>query len=352
MWNTKWMVVIAVLALSSRVFPAESKADSSSVNPSRPIECNQYPQVDASNFDVGGKFGVTGLRKLASGEIDANFRTETKKLLADHPDSNKSRIVMALLAWNCRAIQEEQTTPDEKKKSREKFSAAVMNLYSSSLTRTPPAVANQVSVQRKENLDLPSVRLAAQKFSLAATRFRRALDSTYEASLGGTYLPVLPYELMLDDFMLRSAAKQDMMHGVPDVITYPEDAATSLGFDVCTEIRSGNQIVDKTLSLFSSKVPETLFGDIEQIKTTHLYQYFSAHADLDSCYVFLGKIKLEHAKTTDSPVEPNKISFVAIPRTPPEFSSQDLKSYLIAVKRLEDDVNGIAKTKADTHISN
>ncbi|MFA6309971.1 MAG: hypothetical protein WCV99_06220 [Sterolibacterium sp.] len=350
MWKTKGMVVIAVLALASMVFSAGSKAESSSVNPKRPIECNSYPQVDVSDFDVGGKIGVTGLRKLASGEIDANLRTETKKLLADFPDANKSRVLLTLMSWNCRAIQEEQTSPDEKKKSRERFSAAVIGAYSSSLPRPLALVTKRVSDQRKESWDLPSVRLAAQKFSLAAARFRGALDSTYEAALGGSYLPVLPYELMLDEFMLHSASRQDMMHGMPGVITYPEEAAKSLGFDVCAEIRLGNQTVDKTLALFSSKVPETVFADIEQIKATRLYQYFSAHADRNDCDIFLGKMKLERARATDRSAEPNKLSFVAVPRTPPEFSSQDLKSYLIAVKHFEDDVNAMAKTKADSHI--
>lgn len=347
MRTTKGMAAWIFLMFAIAAVQTGAQAASNTANSSKPFDCNSYPQIDATDFDVGAKVGVTGLRKLASGELDANFRTETKKLLADHPDANKARVLMALLAYNCRAIQEGQTTPEEKSKARERFTTNVINaLYPSPSPRAPVAAPRRISEQRKESWDLPSVRLAALRFSLAAAKFRGALATTYEAALGGSYLPVIPYELMLDEFMLRSAAKQDMMHGVPNTVTYPEDAATSLGFDACVDIRSGNQLIDKTLSLYAAKMPEILFGDLEQIKETRVYEYFSAYGDRDDCEVFLGRMKAERDQETNKPIEPEKLSFVAIPRTPPEFSNQELKSYLLAVKRLEDHLSLMAKPKA------
>ncbi|MHB0925931.1 MAG: hypothetical protein ACYC1F_05450 [Gallionellaceae bacterium] len=341
-------VMWGFLMLAIAVVPIGAQAASNTANSSKPFDCNPYPQVDATDFDVGGKIGVAGLRKLASGEVDANFRTETKKLLSDHPDANKALVMMGLLAYNCRAIQEEQTTPDEKRKARERFTLNALNaLYPSPSPRAPVAAPQRMSDQSKKSWDLPSVRLAAKKLSLAASKFRGALATTYEAALGGSYLPVIPYELMLDEFMLRSATKQDMMHSVPNTVTYPEDAATSLGFDVCVGIRSGNQLIDQTLSLYAAKMPEILFGDLEQIKETRVYEYFSAYGDRDDCKAFLGRMKAERDQEANKPIEPGKLHFVVMPGTPPEFSNQELKSYLLAVKRLEDHLSLMAKPKAD-----
>jgi hypothetical protein len=177
--------------------------------------------------------------------------------------------------------------------------------------------------------------MVAGEFSKAAKYFRGALHSAYSAALGGAYVPALPYELMEDKFMLESASKQNFMQSVPNVRHIPEETATSIAYDICTSIMEGEKTVAETFKLYNAKIPEVYFQDIEKIRATSLYQYFSTFIANKECNVFLGELKNDLIKKRG---EQEKYGFVfpnAIPRDTPKFSAQDFKKYIEEVRRLD-----------------
>lgn len=87
-------------------------------NSAQKFECNEYPGTEVTDFSGDGSLNISGFGKLAKGELKGSFSTQTKSLIEKADDANRMRVLMTLLAYNCRAIQSSNTTPAEKEKAR------------------------------------------------------------------------------------------------------------------------------------------------------------------------------------------------------------------------------------------
>lgn len=317
------LATIALFIISS-AFASSNKSD----------DCNNYPETDVSDISVNGKIGINGLRKLAGGEAEGSFSTNEKKLLANLPDANKTRVLFALMAMNCRIIHSQGLT-SEQKQTNDKFTDKVMKaLYPSE--KTPLPEKQKTSPNQEKESKPPSASLAIMRLSVAAEKYKLSLRSTYLAALDGKFVENIPYDFMLDKFMLRSAAQQNMMQSVPNVEVIPEDQTTSLSYDLCDGIKSANKIIEKTLTLYNSKIPESYYQDIKNIHSTRIYQHFAGKTDEADCKMFLGELKYQLAKKRNQKPEDGKMLVFEVPLSPPKFSEEELAEYIRSVRKFDE----------------
>lgn len=69
----------------------------------------------------------------------------------------------------------------------------------------------------------PSAMHTAKLMSKAVNEYRGAMRMVYTTALGGSYVPVIPYELMLDEFMLEKVAGFNLLNTVQNVISIPAE---------------------------------------------------------------------------------------------------------------------------------
>lgn len=303
-------------------------------------ECNAFPAINGTDITAGGSVAIGGLGKLAGGEIKGDFSKKDKRLLPDAPDTNRTAAVMALLAYHCRSAKG-LSAPERERQDRI-FYEMVQALYGQATERklvrpkeTPRAANVPERAKDDKAVVPPSVKQASALLRDAAQTYKSVLKPPYQAALGGSYIPVMPYELMTDSFMLSKASQQDLMEPVPNVVTVPEDASTSLGYGMCQGIRHGDEQVDSAMTRYSAKIPESLYSDIGKIRATTVYRYFSGFAAGSQCDVFLGKIRnrldAKRALTSEGQI----VALHPIPVRLPSFSADDYREYIGAVQALD-----------------
>lgn len=310
-------------------------------------ECNAFPAINGSDVAVGGSVAVSGLGKLAGGEIKGDYSKKDKRLLPDAPDTNRTAAVMALLAYHCRSAK--GLSALERERQDKIFYEMVQALYGQPVERKPvrpKETARTANAPEKIKEDKPmippSVMQASALLRDAARTYKNALKPPYQAALGGSYIPVMPYELMRDDFMLSKATRQDLMEPVPNVVTVPEDATTSLGYNMCQGIRHGDQQVDSTMTRYSAKIPELLYSDIGKVRATAIYRYFSGFAAGSKCDVFLGNIRNRLDAKRGLPSEGQIVALHPIPAHLPNFSVDDYRAYIGAVQALDQNATSLS----------
>lgn len=343
---------IATLSLSLLLLAPFADANATSVES---YKCPDYPPNTVTDSTYEGSLNVTGLKRLADAEIKGKVQTQVKKFTANNPDANQTTVLLALLAYNCRAIQKSDLPENKKSEAREKFNRIIVETLTSKKfeenphsnpkkSPLPPSSKNTRDQTAKPTQALapaPSLVLVAQSVQEASRSFKGALRSTYMAALGGAYIHNVPYDFMLDDSMLEMASKQNFMDSIPNVVTIPRDAQTSLAYDMCTDLVSGENIIQKMFTLYNSRVPESLIQDIQEIRETSLYQYFSSYVKTGKCSVFLGKIKYKQYQKQQK-VNPDQVfSAFPIPSDEPKFSAEALKEYLNKIKKLDTDSSAI-----------
>jgi hypothetical protein len=156
----------------------------------------------------------------------------------------------------------------------------------------------------------------------------------YTAALGGAYVPVFPFELTHDEFMLSMVSRQDLMSTVPNVISISrEKDPLSLGYGICDGIRSGDTIAEQVTGQYSAKLPEVLFADIDRIRATSIHKYFRTFSASNDCDVFLGALR--NAR------EPEGKGSHPLPRPEAKFSAEEFGAYVAAVHMMELDIEKI-----------
>ncbi len=207
---------------------------------------------------------------------------------------------------------------------------------SSTAQQTSPATApNNVPKYQ------PSAIHTAGLLSKAVNKYRGALGMAYTAALGGAYVPVISYELMLDDLMLTTVADLNLLSTIPGVRSIPaEEDPHSIGYGICEGIRSGNAIVEQVTAQYNTKLPEILFADVDRVRTTTLHKYFIRYAEGKSCDVFLGALRNERERR-DGTQQPGRIAGHPIPYPEAKFSKDEFRAYVAAVQAMENDVMAI-----------
>lgn len=266
---------------------------------SKSYDCNDYPPSVFNDPSLDLSANITGVRRIVAAEVKGKVQLQAKKYLADHPDANKTTVVLALLAYNCRAIQAAGMSDEEKSKARRDLNTLIIQSLGD--IKSEPSQVERKEKPFKEHPDnipkkagqkdqsaIPpaSLVIAAKDLSNAAHRYKSAVSTMYLAAIGGAYVPVLPYDLMLHKDMLDMASKQNLMRGVPNVTVIPEEAETSLANDICTSIEEADGVVQKAFSLYHAKIPEYLYQDILNITDTKIYQYFKTYFSKNECEVW------------------------------------------------------------------
>lgn len=210
-----------------------------------------------------------------------------------------------------------------------------------SVTRDNTAVTSGVS-----QAYLPSAVHTAKLMSKAVDEYRGAMRMVYTAALGGSYVPVIPYELMLDEFMLKMVADFNLLNTVPNVVSIPKDEdPPSMGYGICEGIRNGNTVIEQVTAQYSTKLPEVLFGDADQLRGTALHKYFIRYAAGTDCEVFLGELRNARERRSDGKVR----GFGhAIPHPAAKFKKEDFGAYIRAVQKMENDIKAIIETTSAT----
>jgi hypothetical protein len=317
----------------------------------KPYDCNDYPPPVFNDSSLDISASITGARRFVGAEVKGKLQLQAKKYLADHPDANKITVVLALIAYNCRAIQAAGMPEDEKFKARKDLNTLILQSISDIKSESSPVERKErPSKERLDNfpkksgrkeqsaIPLASLVIAAKDLSNAAHRYKSAVSTMYLAALGGAYVPVLPYDLMLHKDMLNMASKQNLMRGVPNVTVIPEEAETSLANDICRSIDEADGVVQKVFSLYNAKIPEYLYQDILNITDTKLYQYFKTYVSENECEVFQGELKNEWDKKAGRADEPKRLVGYPIPVRKPVVTPLELEQYVISVRKFDTDV--------------
>lgn len=331
--NAIAVAAMALAMMAASHAPGAEPADSQA-------ECNAFPAINGSDITAGGSVAVSGIGKLAGGEIKGDYSKKDKRLLPDAPDTNRTAAVMALLAYHCRSAK--GLSAPERERQDKIFYEMVQALYGQPVERkavrpkeTPRTTNAPEKIKEDKSAVPPSVMQASALLRDAARTYKNALKPPYQAALGGSYIPVMPYELMRDDFMLSKASKQDLMEPVPNVVTFPEDATTSLGYNMCQGIRHGDQQVDSAMTHYGAKIPETLYSDVGKVRATTVYRYFTSLAAGGKCDLFLGNIRSRLEAKRGLASEWQIAARNPIPAHLPNFSVDDYREYIGAVQALD-----------------
>lgn len=210
---------------------------------------------------------------------------------------------------------------------------------SSTAQQTPPGAPRSAAQKYP-----PSAIHTAKLLSKAVDEYRGALGMAYTAALGGAYVPVIPYELMQDDFMLTKVADLNLLSTVPGVISIPaEEDPHSIGYGICDGIRTGNAIVEQITAQYNTKLPEILFADIDRVRTTTLHKYFIRYAEGKDCDAFLGALRNERERR-DGTRPSGSIAGHPIPYPEAKFSKSEFGAYVAAVQMMEKDLKAIIGT--------
>lgn len=94
------LVTFAVVAMATVASPLAHSSEGVSG-----VECNPFPRIDGADIQAGGSLELSGLGKLAGGRVQGEYSKMEKRLLADGPDTNRTEVLMALLAYHCRRVK-------------------------------------------------------------------------------------------------------------------------------------------------------------------------------------------------------------------------------------------------------
>ncbi|EKS71704.1 hypothetical protein BURK_007686 [Burkholderia sp. SJ98] len=296
-----------------------------------------------------GAVELSGLGKLAGGGLRGNYSKKDTRLLADGPDANRAEEVMALLAYHCRRVK--GLTNSEREKADQQFYEVVKALSAAgplSKRETSRASKSAPAAQQQNAPPViaPSVRQAASLLKVAAHGYKSAMGLPFMAALGGSYIPVVPYELLENETMLEMVASQKLMEPVPNLRTVPEYDTESLAYGICRGIRDGDAQVADVMTHYGSKIPERLYADIGAVRDTMIYTYFKGPAVSDHCDVFLGLIRNRMDEKAGKKIRPGQlVANWPIPVRTPSFSAGAFAQYVAAVKTLDRDATSLLGTE-------
>lgn len=308
-------------------------------------ECNPYPKTDGSDIHASGSIELSGLGKLAGGGVRGNFSKKDKRLLADGPDTNWAEVMMALFAYHCQSVK--GLSPVERAKADQRFEAGAWKALSESESRTKPdntrALNASVALQAKKNNSAiaPSTRQAASLLKIAARQYKSAMGMPFMAALGGSYVPVVPYELLTNKAMLSMVANQNLMEPVPKTNTVPKEDTESLAYGMCRGVQDGDKQVNETMVRYGSKIPERLYADIGAVQDTIIYKYFNGFIVSGGCDVFLGLIRNRMDKESGKVDAGQIVAKWPIPTETPSFSVEQFSEYVAAIKALDIDASSL-----------
>ncbi|REG60861.1 hypothetical protein B0G80_3685 [Paraburkholderia sp. BL6669N2] len=331
-------VIVATMALPAYSSDASTEA-----------ECNSFPKSDGADVQAGGALSLSGLGKLAGGEVRGDYSRKDKRLLADAPDTNRTEVVMALLAYHCRRVK--GLSEADRRKADQQFYDVVTTLSAPAGASKPEKRAPKASTPAPESaqpvapLIPPSAKQAASLLNVAARRYKSVLGLPFMAALGGAYIPVIPYELLTDRTMLSMVADQQLMEPVPNLETIPETDTESLAYGMCQGVKEGDERVNDAMTRYGSKIPERLYADIGTIQGTSIYSYYHGYIASGGCDVFLGVIRNRSDKKLGRPQAGQIAANWAIPLHMPTFSPDQYSEYVAAVETLDSDTSSLGGKK-------
>lgn len=296
-----------------------------SSNPVQEFECNDYPGTEVTDVSGDGLFNIDGIGKLAKSELRGRFNLSTKTLIEKADDANRMRVLLNLLAYNCRAIQHSGSSPTEKEKAHRDVARELLE----AIYPRRPSVGNSLSSTKRMTPKISAVdKISSGEFYKAAELFRQALLPAYESSLGGVYLPInKQYDFMVDETIASLAASEDLLDKVKNTRTYPESETHSIGYDACSRIKEANDIVERTIGMYGSKIREGFYDDFYKIRKSPVYGYFANFASKNQCSLFLGKLKTDFDARNGAE---NKLGY-PIPSNIRSFNANEFIKFILAV---------------------
>jgi hypothetical protein len=339
----KRLVAFTVIAMAAVVSPLAHSSEAASES-----ECNSFPKTDGFDIQAGGSLELSGLGKLAGGGVRGDYSKKEKRLLADGPDANRAEVVMALLAYHCRRVK--GLSAVERAKADQQFYEVVKALSASEPKTQPdtkrvPKAPIAVQAKKDEPPIAPSARQAASLLKVAAREYKGAMGLPFMAALGGSYVPVVPYELLTNKTMLSMVANQKLMEPVPNITTVPEDDTESLAYGMCRGVQDGDKQVNDAMMRYGSKIPERLYADIGEIRDTTIYKYFNGFIASNDCDVFLGLIRNRMDEKLGK-LRPGQIAANwPIPVNMPSFSVEQFSEYVAAIKAFDNDASSLGGTQ-------